>query len=117
MYDRLEESGLSRKHFAIAKVKRMRDLNLLPPKSSVPKNFRTQPLDLKVEIIDFKQVNTKDQQLSPDNSDLLYFEFIDFLLDNMVYDLADSSLEYINNRKTERYLITLAKIRTLQGRY
>lgn len=44
---------MSRKHFAIAKVKRMRDLGVLPPKSSVPKNFRTEAIDFKVEIIDY----------------------------------------------------------------
>lgn len=61
MYQKLGEPGLSRKHFAIAKVKRMRDLGLLAPKSSVPKNYRTQPLqEYKVEIIDFKNVTTKD---------------------------------------------------------
>lgn len=61
LFDKLQKAGLSRKHFAIAKVKRMRDLNLLPPKSTQPKNYRTQPIEnFKVEIIDFKNVNTKD---------------------------------------------------------
>jgi tetratricopeptide (TPR) repeat protein len=41
MYEKLGEVGLQRKHFAIAKVKRMRDLHLLPPKSTIPKNLRT----------------------------------------------------------------------------
>ena len=66
MYEKLGEAGLQRKHIAIAKVKRMRDLHIMPPKSSIPKNFRTSPYDLKVEIIDFKTVNTKDQQLPAD---------------------------------------------------
>ena len=61
MYERLSEAGLQRKHIAIAKVKRMRDLHLLPPKNTIPKNLRTTPYELKVEIIDFKTVNTKDQ--------------------------------------------------------
>jgi hypothetical protein len=43
LYDKQAQSGLSRKHFAIAKVKRMRDLGQLPPKSQIPKNFRTTP--------------------------------------------------------------------------
>ena len=60
MYEKLGEAGLQRRHFAIAKVKRMRDLHLLPPKSTIPKNLRTTPYELKVEIIDFKSVNTKD---------------------------------------------------------
>ena len=49
---------MSRKHFAIAKVKRMRDLQVLPPKSSIPKNFRTEAIDLKVEIIDYAKLKT-----------------------------------------------------------
>jgi bacillopeptidase F (M6 metalloprotease family) len=70
----------------------MRDLNLLPPKNMLPKNFRTTQTEMKVEIIDFKQVNTMDQKLSADNADNLYLEFIDFLLENMIFDLADSLL-------------------------
>lgn len=92
MYEKLDEAGLQRKHLAIAKVRRMRDLNLLPPKNMLPKNFRTTQTEMKVEIIDFKQVNTIDQKLSADNADNLYLEFIDFLLENMIFDLADSLL-------------------------
>ncbi len=95
MYEKLGEVGLQRKHFAIAKVKRMRDLQLLPPKSSIPKNLRTTPFELKVEIIDFKTVNTKDQQLPPEHSDTLYLEFVDFILENMIFDLADQALSYV----------------------
>ena len=111
MYEKLGETGLQRKHLAIAKVRRMRDLNLLPPKNMLPKNFRTTQMEMKLEIIDFKQVNTKDQQLSADNADNLYLEFIDLLLDNLVFDLADSLLQYVMNHSTERYLLTLSKIR------
>jgi hypothetical protein len=70
----------------------MRDLNLLPPKNMLPKNFRTTQMEMKLEIIDFKQVNTKDQQLSADNADNLYLEFIDLLLENCIFNLADSML-------------------------
>lgn len=91
----------------------MRDLGLLPPKSTVPKNYRTVPPEFKVEIINFQNVNTKDQQLSPEHSDNLYFEFIDFLLENVLFGLADSCLAYITNRNTERYYFTLSKIRVL----
>jgi len=95
MHDKLGESGLSRKHFAIAKVKRMRDLAIMPPKSSIPKNFRTVAPEFKVEIVDFRTVNTKDQQLSPELSDAMYLEFIDFLLKNEVYNLADMAIGYV----------------------
>jgi tetratricopeptide (TPR) repeat protein len=117
LYEKLGEAGLQRKHFAIAKVKRMRDLHLLPPKSSIPKNLRTTPYETKVEIIDFKAVNTKDQQLPPDHSDALYLDFVDFLLENLVFDLADQALAYVGDRSTERFLVTLSKVRTLQKRY
>ena len=62
-------------------------------------------------------MNTKDQQLSAENADNLYLEFIDLLLENMIFDLADSLLQYITNHTTERYLLTLSKIRGYQGRY
>jgi len=41
LYNAINRPGLSRKHFAIAKVNRMRDLNQLQPKNNAPKNFRT----------------------------------------------------------------------------
>jgi Tfp pilus assembly protein PilF len=83
----------------------------------LPKNFRTTPMEMKVEIIDFSQVNTKDQQLSAENADKLYLEFIDILLENCVFNLADSLLQYVTNHTTERYLLTLSKIRSYQMRY
>lgn len=45
MYEAIGRPGLSRKHFAIAKVKRMRELNQLQPKNNAPKNFRTQAVE------------------------------------------------------------------------
>jgi hypothetical protein len=41
MFEAINRPGLSRKHFAIAKVKRMRELNQLQPKNNDPKNYRT----------------------------------------------------------------------------
>ncbi len=35
----------------------------------------------------------------------------------MIYDLADQALNYINDRTTDRYLVTLSKVRTYQGRH
>ena len=51
---------MSRKHLAIAKTRRMRDLGLLPPKSSIPNNFRTEAIEFKVEIQDFEKIKTVD---------------------------------------------------------
>lgn len=65
MFDKLQDSGLSRKHFAIAKVRYMRELNILAQKSSLPTNYRTQPPhDLKVEIIDYNNLRTQDSNLN-----------------------------------------------------
>lgn len=44
---------MSRKHFAIGKAQRMRDLSILPPKNNVANNFRQSPPEFKVEIIDW----------------------------------------------------------------
>jgi len=63
---------MARKHFAIAKTKRMRDLGVLPPKSSIPKNFRTEAIEFKVEILDWKKIKTLDDNLSVKESDQLF---------------------------------------------
>jgi hypothetical protein len=52
---------MARKHFAIAKTKKMRELGIMPPKSSVPKNFRTEAHEFKVEIINYGKVKTIDE--------------------------------------------------------
>mmetsp|Transcript_36230 Transcript_36230/g.26878 ORF Transcript_36230/g.26878 Transcript_36230/m.26878 type:complete len:289 (+) Transcript_36230:478-1344(+) len=117
LFDRIGRKGLSKKHFAISKVKKLRELNKLPPKSSLPKNFRTQPLDFKVEIIDYNNVNTKDKALDLDSIDLLYLDLADFLLEFNIYGVADLALEYVNDKQTERYLVSLSKIRVLQKRF
>ena len=54
MYKAINRPGLARKHFAIAKVKRMRELNQLQPKNNDPKNLRTQAVEYQVDIIDYK---------------------------------------------------------------
>jgi len=63
---------MARKHFAIAKTKRMRDLGVLPPKSSIPKNFRTEAIEFKVEILDWQKIKTIDDNLSAKESDQLF---------------------------------------------
>mmetsp|Transcript_44413 Transcript_44413/g.43083 ORF Transcript_44413/g.43083 Transcript_44413/m.43083 type:complete len:123 (+) Transcript_44413:970-1338(+) len=113
MYDSLERKGLSKKHFAIAKVKKLREMSKLAPKNTIPKNFRTEPIDFKVEIIDYNNVNTKDKGLDSDSIDSIYFDLIDFVMEYNIYEIANSAIEYINDKNTERYLITMAKIRIL----
>ena len=60
---------------------------------------------------------TKDQHIKPDDSDQIFFELADFLLKNYLYKAADIALEYIQDRHSNQYLITKAKVRTMQGRY
>ena len=54
MFDKMGRTGLSRKHFAIAKCRKLRELNLIPPKSTQPKNFRTIQEEFKIQAVDFK---------------------------------------------------------------
>ena len=116
-YKLTEWHQMARKHFAIAKVKRMRDLGILPPKSIIPKNFRTEAVDFKVEIIDYQSLKTNDETLTPKDSDLLFFELIDFLLQRQIYGTADIALEYIQDRVSSRYLMAKAKIRVHQEKF
>lgn len=117
MFEAIKRPGLSRKHFAIAKVKRMRELNQLPPKNNDPKNYRTQSIDYTVRIIDYKTVSTKDQQIKPDDCDQVFFELIDLLLENNLYKAADIALSYIQDTHSNQYLLTKARTRIMQGQY
>ena len=98
IYQFTDRPGLQRKHFAIAKVQRMRELNQLQPKNNAPINFRTQSIDYPVEIIDYKTVATKDQNMKPDDSDQIFFELIELLADNNLFKAADIALEYIQDQ-------------------
>ena len=111
LYKAIGWHEMARKHFAIAKTKRMRDLGVLPPKSSIPKNFRTETVEFKVEILDFQKIKTTDENLSLKESDQLFQELIDFLLSRNVFGTADIALEYIQDKEDPRYLIAKANIR------
>lgn len=74
-------------------------------------------IEYKVEIIDFQNVITKDQQLSYDQSDNMFYELIDWLIENCIGDLADFTLDYIKDKSTVRFQMTQAKIRVIQKRY
>ena len=47
----------------------------------------------------------------------MYFELIDFLLDKTLFQTADLAIEYVKDKHSEKYLITLATIRSFQRRY
>lgn len=118
IFEAINRPGLSRKHFAIAKVKRMRNLGgQLPPKNNDPKNFRKQGIQFPVEIIDYRTVVTRDESMKPDDSDMIFFELIDLLLENNLFKAADIALKKIIDLHSNRYLFTKARVRTMQGKY
>lgn len=117
IYKHEEWPEMARKHFAIAKTKKMRDLGILAPKSSIPKNFRTEAHEFKVEIVDYKKVKTIDEQLTSKDCDSLFFDFIDFLLQRTVFNVAGQVLEYVQDKSSARYLMAKAQICVLQKNY
>jgi len=108
---------MARKHEAIAKVQRMRSLGSLAPKNNLPKNFRTQAIELKVEIINYQHVKTQDQSLNSKENDNLFMDLVNFLLGKSVFNVADIGLESIVDKNSVRYLYAQSKIRVLQNRY
>lgn len=116
-YKLTEWDQMERKHFGIARVKRMRDLQVLPPKSTIPKNFRTETVDFKVEIVDYAKLKTQDENLTAKESDLMFFELIDFLIERQIYGTSQIALDYIQDKSSARYLMTRAKICINHGEY
>lgn len=70
-----------------------------------------------MEIIDYKNVVTQDQKMKPNDSDQIFFELIDLLLENNLFTAADTALEYIQDLHSTQYLYTKARIRIAQGKY
>jgi len=68
---------------------------VLAPKSSIPKNFRTESIEYKVDIIDYAKLKTTDENLSPKESDLIFFELIEFLMSRQIFGTAQIALGYI----------------------
>lgn len=58
---------------------------------------------------------TIDQKMKPDDSDQMFFELIDLLLQNNLYKAADIALPYVQDLHTNQYLLVKAKIRVMQG--
>ena len=70
-----------------------------------------------VDIIDYKNVSTKDENMKPDDSDKMFFGLIDLLVQNNIYGTADTALKFIRDEHTNQYLMTKAKIRIKQSEY
>jgi hypothetical protein len=45
--------------------------------------------------VDWKTVSTTDQKMKPNDSDQIFFELMDLLLENNLFKAADIALEYI----------------------
>jgi hypothetical protein len=111
IYEAMKRPGMSRKHFAIAKVARMRELGQLQPFNYDNQNFRTQSIEYRVEIIDYSKVVTKDQEMKPADNDEMYFGLLDKLLELTLFWMADIVLKAIIDKHSIKYLLTKAKIR------
>jgi len=70
-------------------------LGNLPPKSSIPKNFRTEAIEFKLEIVDYSTVKSTDESLTGKEADQFFFDFIDFLLENTVFNIAEKVLNFV----------------------
>ena len=71
-------AGLVRKHIAIAKVQRMRELELLPRKVREIPNLNE--INFKLERPNWANIATKDQSMDSKDNDKLFFEVIEFML-------------------------------------
>lgn len=80
----------------------------MAPKSSIPKNFRTESIEYKVEIVDYAKLKTHDESLTPKESDLIFFELIEFLMTRQIYGTARIALGYIQDKNSVRFLMTKA---------
>lgn len=70
-------------------------------------------MEFVVDIIDYTQVATKDQNIKPDDSDTLHFELCDMLIENNLFQMASIALEKVIDQHSSKYLLTKAKIRTM----
>ena len=105
----LERTNLQRKYFAIAKVKKLRELNQLPPKSQIPDNFRQGTIDLSYKEPDYRK--TDDQEMKDEQADQMFYECINVLLKDNIFDTSDLALDFIKDKLSVQYFMTKAKIR------
>ena len=55
--------------------------------------------------------------MKPDDSDQIYFELIDLMLENNLYGAADTALGYVIDIHSTQYLLSKAKICIIKGDY
>jgi hypothetical protein len=104
-----------RKHIAIAKVQRMRDLGHLPRKIREIPNLNE--INFKLERPNWNNIVTKDQNMDGKENDKLFFEVIQYMLDLNLTNVADNLLKYIQNQEHERYCLEFSRVRHQQQKY
>ena len=107
--------GLVRKHIAIAKVQRMRELELLPRKVRHIPNLSE--IVFKLERPNWDTTTTKDQGMDSKENDKLFFEVVDFTLQHNLTKIASSLLKYIQNQDSERFKIEFARVKHQEHSY
>eukprot|EP00830_Metopus_es_P014783 TRINITY_DN4053_c0_g2_i1.p1 TRINITY_DN4053_c0_g2~~TRINITY_DN4053_c0_g2_i1.p1 ORF type:complete len:1046 (-),score=328.50 TRINITY_DN4053_c0_g2_i1:39-3137(-) len=102
MFELEQHKGLYEKHIAIAKRKKMRDLNLLPPKGSVKFDA---PLP------------DPQRPLTNEEIDSLFYELVEFLIVQKQSLMAEKVMTKIMDKESAKYLILNAKCLYIRGAY
>ncbi|CAI2380126.1 unnamed protein product [Moneuplotes crassus] len=104
-----QRPGLVRKHVAIAKVQRMRELDIIPKKIKEIPNLNE--INFKLERPNWDTIVTKDQSMEAKDNDKLFFEVIEFMLKHHLTKIADSLLQYIQNVENDKYRLNFARVK------
>jgi tetratricopeptide (TPR) repeat protein len=107
--------GLVRKHIAIAKVQRMRELEILPRKVREIPNL--DEINFKLERPNWNNITTKDQGMDSKENDKLFFEVIEFMLKHNLTAVASKLLKYIQNQDSDKYCLEYARVCHQQRKY
>ena len=115
VYELEERPGMVRKHMGIAKVQRMRQLELLPKKLKVIPNLNE--INFKYEIPDWPNTATKDQTMPADNNDQLMFEIMNFMLERNITVVSWELLKYVQSTEQEEYQLYFSWVKNQEGDY
>jgi tetratricopeptide (TPR) repeat protein len=101
--------GLVRKHIAIAKVQRMRELEIIPKKIKEIPNLNE--INYKLERPNWGSIVTKDQNMDAKENDKLFSDVIEFMLGHNLTKVAANLLKYIQNQDSDRYRLNFARVK------
>ena len=94
MYEMDDHIGLTRKHIAIAKRQRQRELGLLKPKG---------------RLVDMASGGGAERALTDNETDHLFHALVNFLLLNWLTEVAGKALQYIVDKETPLYFMQRGK--------